>query len=252
MSTEIGTLTLWATTLATDTTLSLPLDVPRWPAFTREPFEHEIKVLHPGVAYDDKYKLNTQSGTQIDGFRHFAHMPSNTFYNNTKGDDIYGPNANEKCSIHFWAEHGIAGRGVFLDYWEFAKSSGKNYDPWEYHPFSYDDLTACGKAQGIDIRPSSQGGDILPGDILLIRGGWAEAYNTRTPEQRQTAGNRKHVLGHDDGQRWAGIGQEERNVNWLHDCYFSCVGGDMPSFEAWPSYEGKSSVFYWVMITNIH
>lgn len=34
--------------------LNLPLDVPLWPAFTREQFEHEIKVLHPGVAYDDK------------------------------------------------------------------------------------------------------------------------------------------------------------------------------------------------------
>lgn len=52
--------------------LNLPLDVPLWPAFHREQFEHEIKVLSPGIAYDDKYKLNTQSGTQLDGFRHFA------------------------------------------------------------------------------------------------------------------------------------------------------------------------------------
>jgi kynurenine formamidase len=218
---------------------SLPLDVPLWPSFSREQVERKIKVLHPGVAYDDIYKLNTQSGTQLDGFRHFAHMPSNTFYNNTKGDDIFGPNANEKCSIHFWAEHGIVGRGVFLD-WEYAKSHGKAYDPWEYIAFSNKELAACGKSQGIDIRPASQRGDILPGDILVIRGGWAEAYNSRTPEVRETAGKRRHVLGHEDGQRYAGVGQEEKNVNWLHDCYFSCVGGDMPSFEAWPIHEGKS------------
>lgn len=49
---------------------SLPLDVPKIPSFGREIFKHEIKVLHPGIAYDDLYTLNTQSGTQWDGFRH--------------------------------------------------------------------------------------------------------------------------------------------------------------------------------------
>jgi hypothetical protein len=62
-------------------TLNLPLNVPKVPAFAREEFKHEIKVLHEGVAYDDKYQLNTQSGTQLDGFRHIAHLPTQTFYN---------------------------------------------------------------------------------------------------------------------------------------------------------------------------
>jgi hypothetical protein len=61
---------------------SLPLDVPKIPSFGREEFKHDIKILHPGIAYDDLYTLNTQSGTQWDGFRHFAHIPSGTFYNN--------------------------------------------------------------------------------------------------------------------------------------------------------------------------
>lgn len=50
--------------------LSLPLDVPRLPAFGREQFTLKIKALAPGLAYDDLYELNTQSGTQWDGFRH--------------------------------------------------------------------------------------------------------------------------------------------------------------------------------------
>lgn len=49
---------------------SLPLDTPQTPAFGREEFQHKIKELFPGVAYDDTYALNTQSGTQWDGFRH--------------------------------------------------------------------------------------------------------------------------------------------------------------------------------------
>jgi len=53
---------------------SLPLDVPKIPSFGREEFKHEIKVLHPGIAYDDLYHLNTQSGTQWDGMRHVSFL----------------------------------------------------------------------------------------------------------------------------------------------------------------------------------
>jgi hypothetical protein len=60
---------------------SLPLNVPNVPAFGREVFQHEIKTLAEGIAYDDVYHLNTQSGTQWDGFRHFAHIASGSFYN---------------------------------------------------------------------------------------------------------------------------------------------------------------------------
>jgi len=104
--------------------LNLPLNVPNVPAFGREPFHHEIKTLAEGLAYDDKYSLNTQSGTQWDGFRHFAHFSSQKFYNGTTGKDIEGPEANHNCSIHHWAEHGIAGRGVLLDYWTYANEIG--------------------------------------------------------------------------------------------------------------------------------
>lgn len=48
---------------------------------------------------------------------------------------------------------------------------------------------------------------------------------------------RPHAPGKDDGQRWAGVKQEEAMIDWLHDCYFAAVAGDAPSFEAWPSHE---------------
>lgn len=60
---------------------SLPLNVPEQPAFGRETFQHQIKVLADGYAYDDPYVMNTQSGTQWDGFRHFAYFPTAEFYN---------------------------------------------------------------------------------------------------------------------------------------------------------------------------
>ena len=41
--------------------LDLPLDIPKQPAFGREAFEHKIKVITEGVAYDDLYTLNVGS-----------------------------------------------------------------------------------------------------------------------------------------------------------------------------------------------
>src|SRR5882757_9668122 len=68
--------------------VDLPLNVPLEPAFGRTSFAHTIKQWRPGVAYDDEIVFNTQSSTQWDGFRHFAHVASGTFYNNTKDEDI--------------------------------------------------------------------------------------------------------------------------------------------------------------------
>jgi hypothetical protein len=158
----------------------------------------------------------------------------------TKDADIVGPAANHKCSIHHWAEHGIAGRGVLLDYRGYAHRKGINYDPYDYYPISWEELYQCGKDQGIDIRPAAQGGDIKIGDMLFVRSGWREAYDSKSVEERSQKALR-HGSGMDgeDGQRYAGLSQEQKILDWLHDCYFATVGGDAPAFEAWPTHESE-------------
>ena len=218
--------------------LDLPLDVPSTPGFGREKFVHSIKELTGKIAYDDLYTLNTQSGSQWDGFRHFGHIPTQTFYNGTKAEDIVGPTANKhKCSMHHWAAHGFAGRGVLLDYRTYAKEKGLHYDPFTSHSIPYSELVACGKAQGLDIRPAAQGGDIQIGDILLIRSGFVERYYASSPTERDTAALRGHSGAQEadiNGQTWAGVEQSQEMLTWLHDCYFAAVGGDAPAFESWP------------------
>lgn len=118
--------------------VNLPLNEPSQPALGRETFKHEIKTLVKNRCYDDLYHMNTQSGTQWDGFRHFAQVPSLTFYNGVRGADIVGPDANMKDSIHHWAEHGIAGRGVLLDYAGYASEHGIRYG---MHPFILQEKT---------------------------------------------------------------------------------------------------------------
>jgi len=55
-------------------------------------------------------------------------MPTQTFYNGTKGSDIEGDKKDpNKCGIHHWAEHGIVGRGILIDYWTYAKENGIVY-----------------------------------------------------------------------------------------------------------------------------
>jgi len=218
--------------------VNLPLHVPEQPAFGREKFEHKIKALLENVAYDDLYNMNTQSGTQWDGFRHFAHVSTQQFYNGAKGSDVVGPNANLKCSIHHWAEHGIAGRGVLLDYRGYAEAHGIQYDPYDTHSITYDELAKCGKWQGLDIRPAAQGGDIKIGDMLFVRSGWVQQYYAKTPAERARLALRGHA-GNSEVGKYAGVAQEQKILDWLHDCYFAAVAGDAPAFEAWPTQESE-------------
>jgi kynurenine formamidase len=136
-----------------------------------------------------------------------------------------------------WSTHGFTGRAILLDYRSWADTQGIKYDTATSHAISYEDLVAVGKYQGIDIRPAAQGGDIKIGDILLIRSGWTEDFYRRTPEEREQLALRGHGDSHAETAQWAGIKQEEPIKDWLHDCYFSAVGGDAPSFERWPTPE---------------
>ncbi|KAI4212962.1 MAG: hypothetical protein LQ351_004306 [Letrouitia transgressa] len=219
---------------------ALPLSVPETPSFGRETFKHEIKDLAQGKAHDDLYSLNTQSGTQWDGLRHVSHLATGTFYNGTTASDITGPNANKKCSIHYLAEHGIAGRGVLLDYKTYANKKGIQYSSFTDHRIPYEELYLCGQDQGLDIRPEAQGGDIKVGDLLFIRTGFVEAYyNLKSSEEWAKVALRPHEIGPNDDQKWAGVAQEEAIIDWLHDCYFAAVAGDAPAFETWPTNKGK-------------
>lgn len=104
------------------------------------------------------------------------------------------------------------------------------YDPLSRHQIPYSLLVDVGRAQGIDIRPTAQGGDIRPGDMLFVRGGWRAVYATKTPAEREQLSK---------AQRFAGLAQEEPMLDWLHDAYFAAVAGDSPTFEAWPPKRGS-------------
>ncbi|OAA55295.1 hypothetical protein SPI_08390 [Niveomyces insectorum RCEF 264] len=211
--------------------VDLPLNVPAQPAWERQVFQHSIVVARDEVGvigHDDVYSLNTQSGTQWDGFRHVAYQHRDIFYNNTKASDITGPTASDRIGIQNWCRAGLAGRGVLLDYRSYAASQGITYDAATSHEITYADLVACGKAQGLDIRPERCGGDIRVGDFLFVRSGFVQDYYARSNEENR-------VIGLRDQPQWVGLSQETAIIDWLHDCYFAAVAGDAPAFEVWPT-----------------
>ncbi len=134
---------------------------------------------------------------------------------------------------------------MLLDYRSYAHKKGIQFDPNDYYKISWDELYSCGKQQGIDIRPAAQGGDIKIGDMLFIRSGWKEVYDSKSDEENAKLALR-HGSGKGDepGPRYAGVAQEEKMLDWLHDCYFATVAGDAPTFEAWPTHEGMYEIEY--------
>lgn len=62
---------LWSEADLTRVCQSLPMEWPDPPFFGRPAFKHTVLKVRP-YAFDDLYELNTQSGSQWDGFRHVS------------------------------------------------------------------------------------------------------------------------------------------------------------------------------------
>ncbi|GIZ47900.1 hypothetical protein CKM354_001097700 [Cercospora kikuchii] len=197
--------------------LDLRSDLPSPPVFGREPFQHEIKKLNGGQGNDDLFHMNTQSGSQWDGYRHVAtkHNDKWIFYNGITQEDIESP--QRSGGMQSWAEHGVAGRAVLLDVWSHL---GKSYDPFTTRPITLEELKSCADAQGVQFQY---------GDILIIRSGWLDAYTGMSSAARQALGDVK-----DYAHEFVGVEQTSEMLDFLHDNYFSAVAGDTPGFEAWP------------------
>ncbi|KAL1963342.1 hypothetical protein VTN77DRAFT_8463 [Rasamsonia byssochlamydoides] len=198
--------------------LNWSLKYPSRPAFERSAFQHKI-ALDPVTQciFDDWYDMNTQSGSQWDGFRHFGHMGMKKFYNGLGPEEVL---SGTKCGIHAISQHGIAGRGILLDHYAWAQKQGRPYDPVSGHAIPLSELLEVAKEENVEFRP---------GDILLVRSGYIARYYEL---QRENPAKLEELV---HKPCFAGVEQSEEMKAFLHDSYFAAVGGDAPAFEAWPS-----------------
>ena len=116
-----------------------------------------------------------------------------------------------------WADHGIVGRGVLLDYKSFTE---KQYSALTSHRITASELKECAAAQNVTFEY---------GDILIIRSGFISDYHQLSEQQRIDMSKKSTAE-----LAFAGVDQSWEMVDFLHDNYFAAVAGDAPAFEAWP------------------
>ena len=190
----------------------------QFPGFGRRNFEQKVVDKSPGgfAALDDEIHMNTQSGSQWDSLKHFAHQKSRMYYNGLSHEDALKSTTN---GIHNWCERGgIVGRGVLVDWlsW-YEKKHGDPPSAVSRHEIPVSELDECLRWQGTATRP---------GDILLVRSGYVRWHNYASPEDRQKGTQKNNKV--------IGLQNNEATVRWLYDHHFAAVAGDTLGFEAWP------------------
>ncbi|CAJ2508245.1 Uu.00g094310.m01.CDS01 [Anthostomella pinea] len=204
--------------------LNWPLNAqPRRSFFQRALFHQELIAKAPRTVNDDVWTFNSQVSSQWDGLRHFAYQDECLFYGGVTQREIHAVDERGKPSevlgIHAWADQGIVGRGILVDYhsWRPSQKNVKPYDSFDSVSIPLEDLQACLAAQGTEVKF---------GDILIIRSGFMATLATKTDDE---------LWAHQDKvpHPFGGVQQSEAMLRWIWD-NFAAVAGDQPSFETWP------------------
>ncbi|KAJ7700680.1 hypothetical protein B0H17DRAFT_1046350 [Mycena rosella] len=213
--------------------LNWPVNFPEKPMFGRLAPEITLIQKEKGghnYSRDDEIHINTQSGTQWDGMRHFPILEHEMFYNNTPGSTLPrgshpmpDPRQIEphltRIGIQNWANHGICGRGVLLDLVKFHTKDGVlSYDPWTTHPITVSQIEGCAEAQGVKFRR---------GDVLFLRVGFIKKYSEASQADRDALQAKPETF--------AGIEQSEDMKRFLWNNHFAAIASDQPALERWPT-----------------
>lgn len=112
----------------------------------------------------------------------------------------------------------MTGRGVLLDYADWAASNSISVSALQSEPITLESLKRVIKDHKLEFRK---------GDILFIRSGFTAAYNKLSDQQRLD-------LAHRSSPDLNGVEATEDVVRWLWERQFAAVASDAPSFERAP------------------
>ena len=115
-----------------------------------------------------------------------------------------------------WAERGIVGRGILIDYFSWAQKNGP-YNPLTTYSITLSSLKKVIAEENLEIRS---------GDILFVRSGMIDEYSKLSLE-------RKEAIAATNPLHFAGLEQSEEMLEWIWNSQFAAVAGDAPAFEVW-------------------
>jgi kynurenine formamidase len=194
--------------------LNLPIDIPDPPLFTRGKHRHTIKQFSHYILDDYLDNFYPQASSQWDALCHVKH-PKLGGYNGYPDHEITGYGGS-KLGIDNLARHGIAGRGILADVARYYERNGKQINLATNDVVPLDDLLAT-----LEMQKTA----VWPGDILLVRIGWTQAYRAMSDEQKAELARETKT---------PGIEGSARTARWLWEQHIAAVASDSPGLEAIP------------------
>ncbi|KAK7202881.1 hypothetical protein BZA70DRAFT_291690 [Myxozyma melibiosi] len=225
--------------------ITLPIQGVTYPLFGRPASKVDIHYIGYPSVFDDEVTYNPQSSSQWDGFRHhsqpvgYGFTPGLTdedvakmdeteqylWYGGTTAAEIQAPGST-RIGLHH-LRRGIVGRGVLLDYAEWAAKKGIKYSCYgERHAIPLKDLKQIVADYNITLKP---------GDILCVRIGATQEYSAMCDEERKALSEVRPVVG-------TGIEVTEETLEWIWNNHFTALVGDAIAFEAYPHLDQRLSV----------
>ena len=213
--------------------LNWDLSLPSPPFFGRANLRHTVFPKHDGWAADDYLdSFWPQCSSQWDGLRHFAD-PGHGFYNGVTLEEAT-TDGQGRLGMEHWARRGIAARGVLLDVARFVEDEGRPLDPFDFFPIGPDLLERIAEHSGARLGP---------GDVLLFRTGWIEAYEKLGQREREE-------LAAQGRPGCPGLYGDDVPA-WLWDNRIAAVASDNPGLEAGHPRKGSDLRLHKALIARL-
>lgn len=194
--------------------LDYPLDAFH-PSMSRQrtsPVE-DIHSAHED-SFDDVWtNFWPQVSSHVDGLRH-RRAHGDGFYNGVSADRVSTETSD--LGVQVWAERPIVGRAVLADVERHLRSEGMPIDHGAGRALELAELRATLEAQDVTI---------MPGDLLLVRTGWAGWFLDLAPDKRERARTVRHTTG---------LAQSRLFIEWLWNSRIALLGTDTFAVEVLP------------------
>ncbi|KAF4503577.1 hypothetical protein FAGAP_185 [Fusarium agapanthi] len=181
-------------------------------------------------AHDDKWNFNSQCSSQWDGFRH-----SQLYYMGRKAEEFAA--SDNPNSIHHVSAKGIAGRGVFIDWYSWALAQGLEIDAMSSYEIPFNQIAKTLEFQKMSLD------SLRAGDIIVIRFGYLSQYENMDAAKREYLDKLYQTQKPDN----IGLKPSEELLRFLWDTKIVAICGDGRSLEVWPCKDPEWHLHEWLL-----